>query len=449
VAGKIYRLSCRLIIGVFLATSYRTHYISELSAEMDGRQVVIAGWVHEVRNIGKIVFILLRDHTGIAQVMGKEGLSSDEVIRAMGMPKESVVMVRGKVRKNAQSRAGFEIIPSEIENLNPLESTIPFEVTGKVPADMDVRLDNRHIDLRRLETTSIFNIQSAILNSFRNTMTRNGFAEIRTPSLVEAATEGGADLFHVQYFENDAFLAQSPQLYKQLAVIGGMDRVFMVVPAFRAEKHNTVYHLNEITQMDIEMGFADHNDAMDLLKKTATRIIEDVSQQNAADLERLGITLDTPKIKDITYKGAVGLLREEGQAIEFGQDLSREHEEKLCGLLGDLVLVREYPASVRAFYSMPNSDDPKVCNSYDLLYKGLEISSGAQRIHLPHVLIKSMKEHGLNPAKFDFYLNAFRQGAPPHAGWSLGLERLTMKLAGMPNIRECCMFPRDRVRLKP
>lgn len=416
---------------------------------MEGKEVTLGGWVHEVRNIGKIIFILLRDHSGIVQVIGKEGLTSEKVIASMNLPKESVIMIKGTVRKSKESRLGFEIVPSEIMNLNPLEAGIPFEVTGKVPADIDVRLDNRYIDLRRLETTSIFNIQSTILNSFRNTLLKEGLIEIRTPALVEAATEGGADLFQVDYFEKKAFLAQSPQLYKQLAVVGGMDRVFMVVPVFRAEKHNTVFHLNEITQMDAELGFADHKDAMRLLKKVVKNIINDVSKKNVEDLKRLNVTLNKPVVKEITYKKAVSLLNSNGQKMEFGEDFNREQEDMLCKLLGDLVLVKEYPRSVRAFYSMPNDKDKRVCNSFDLLFKGLEVSSGAQRIHIPEVLVQSIIERGLDPNNFDFYINAFKRGAPPHAGWSLGLERLTMKMTGMQNIRECCMFPRDRVRLKP
>ena len=438
-----------IIRGVILPTLYRSHYISQLATEMDGEDVTLGGWVHEVRNIGKIVFILLRDHSGIVQIIGKEGVVPESVIKSMNLPKESVIMVKGKVKRSGESKAGLEIVPSEVINLNPLESTIPFEVTGKVPADIDVRLDNRYIDLRRLETTSIFNIQATVLWSFRNTLVKEKFTEIRTPALVEAATEGGADLFQVEYFERKAFLAQSPQLYKQLAVIGGMDRVSMVVPVFRAEKHNTVFHLNEITQMDAEIGFADHNDAMKLLKKVVKNIITDVSKRNSEDLKRLGVTLSKPIIKEITYKKAISLLNANGQKMEFGEDFNREQEDALCKLIGDLVLVKEYPRSVRAFYSMPNDKDKLVCNSFDMLYKGLEVSSGAQRIHIPEILVQSIKDHGLDPSNFDFYINAFRQGAPPHAGWSLGLERLTMKLTGMQNIRECCLFPRDRVRLKP
>lgn len=438
-----------MIFGAFLITSYRTHYINEIGPEMDGQEVTVAGWVHEVRNIGKIVFILLRDHTGIVQIVGKEGTVSDDIIRSMGLPKESVISVKAKVKKSAESKTGYELVPIEIRNVNPLESTIPFEVTGKVPAEIDVRLDYRYIDLRRLETTAIFNIQSTILNSFRTILIKEGFEEIRTPSLVEAATEGGADLFSVQYFEKTAYLAQSPQLYKQLAVIGGMDRVMMVTPVFRAEKHNTVFHLNEVTQMDAEMGFADYDDAIGMLKKVAKGIIKDVIKRNQEDLKRLNVELKEGKVKEITYKKAISKLNSNGFKMEFGQDFTRESEEELCKLLGDLVVIKEYPAAIRAFYSMPNEKDPELSNSFDLIYKGLEISSGAQRIHIPSVLLDSINKHGLNPANFDFYINAFKQGAPPHAGWSIGLERLTMKITGMQNIRECSLFPRDRVRLKP
>ena len=214
---------------------------------MDGEEVTIAGWIHEVRDIGKIIFLLIRDHTGIAQVTAKRNFVSDEIMTSLSLQKESVIIVKGKVKQNKESRRGFEIIPEKVTNLNPLSAPIPFEVTGKVPADLDVRLDNRYIDLRRPEVSSIFNIESTVLCTFREMLLKENFQEIRTPSIVEAATEGGADLFSLSYFEQKAYLAQSPQLYKQLAVIGGMDRIFMIVPVFRAEKSNTIFHLNEIT----------------------------------------------------------------------------------------------------------------------------------------------------------------------------------------------------------
>lgn len=427
----------------------RTHYVGELGPEMNGKEVVLAGWVHEVRETSKITFLLLRDKTGIVQVIGKRGTLDDSLIASMSLQKESVVMVKGMVKANREARAGFEIVPSEVRNLNPLSAQIPFEVTGKVPAEIDVRLNYRYVDLRRLESSAVFRIQSTILTTFRNTMLKQGFQEIRTPSIIGEASEGGADVFHVQYFENDAFLAQSPQLYKQLAVIGGMDKVFMVCPAFRAEKSNTVYHLTESTQMDIEMGFADHEDAMALLGSTVTSILEAVKRENSADMNTLGVKFDVPKVVVVGYEDAVSALTKAGHVIKSGEDFTREDEEGLQKIYGDCVIVRDYPTAVRAFYSMPNANNPEVSNSYDFIYKGMEISSGAQRIHIPELLVDAIRKRGLNPKNFESYISAFRCGAPPHAGWSIGLERLTMKVANLPNIREASLFPRDRKRLSP
>ncbi|MDE1869989.1 MAG: aspartate--tRNA(Asn) ligase [Candidatus Micrarchaeota archaeon] len=427
----------------------RTHYISELGSGMEGESVTICGWLHEVRNIGKISFMQIRDHTGIAQVTAKAGEVSEEIIKSTSMPKDSVLAVEGTIKKNPQSKAGFEIIPLSITNLNPLEERIPFDVTSKVPAELDTRLNHRHIDLRRLETTSIFKIESTVLNAFRGILLKQKFQEIRSPSIVEAATEGGSELFSIDYFEKKAYLAQSPQLYKQLAVIGGMDRVFIVSPVFRAEKFDTPFHLNESTQMDIEIGFADHNDAIKLLSKVATGIIDEVLKKNAADLERLNVKLERAKPVVITYKKALDKLNSNGHKIEFGSDFSREHEATLSSLLGEMIIVKEYPTAIRAFYSMPNSKHPEISNSFDMLYKGVEISSGAQRIHIPKLLEEAIAKKGMDPKNFEFYLTAFKQGAPPHAGWSIGLERFTMKIAGQSNVREASMFPRDRSRIIP
>ncbi|MCL5102195.1 MAG: aspartate--tRNA(Asn) ligase [Candidatus Marsarchaeota archaeon] len=427
----------------------RTNYVNEITPEMDGKEVTLAGWVHEVRELGKMTFLLLRDMSGIAQIIAKKGVTDDSIISALAMPKESVISVTGTVKANKEARAGFEIIPKSVTNLNPLSAGIPFEVTGKVPAELDVRLNYRYIDLRRVQSTAIFRIESTILNAFRSTMNGSGFNEIRPSSIVAEATEGGAELFEVKYFEEKAFLAQSPQLYKQLAVIGGLDKVFMVMPVYRAEKSNDTYHINEITQMDIEMGFADHNDAMDMLEKTLKNIISDVKKNNNRELEELDVKLEVPEVKRISYEEAVESLRAHGASINPGEDFAREHEIKLSEIYGDAVLVYEYPTAVRAFYSMPKEGDPDVSNSFDMIYKGLEISSGAQRIHMPELLIEAIKRKGLDPKNFEFYVNAFRCGAPPHAGWSIGLERLAMKIVGAQNIRECTMFPRDRKRIKP
>lgn len=439
------------MIKIYLSDDFviRTHMINELNEAMDGKEVVLAGWVHEVRETGKITFLVLRDSTGLVQLIAKRGETDEKIIKEMLLPKESVIKVAGIVKKNSEAKKGFEIIPTKITDLNPLKKQIPFEVTGKVPADIDVRLNHRYIDLRRLETRALFKIESTILQAFRDFFVEKGFTEIRTPTLVGEATEGGSDVFPVKYFEREAYLAQSPQLYKQLALIGGFDKVFMIVPVFRAEKSNTIYHLTEVTQMDAELAFADAEDAIKLLKDTVIYIIKQVIKHNSEDLKTLGVELSVPKVKIVTYTDALKALKKKGVEVKHGEDFSREHEAKLNEIYGDGLILRDYPRSVRAFYTMPKEENQELTNSYDFLYKGVEISSGAERIHSTEMLIDSIKKKGLNPESFTFFTEAFGLSAPPHAGWSIGLERFAMQITGVKNIREASLFPRDRKRLTP
>jgi aspartyl-tRNA synthetase len=276
-----------------------------------------------------------------------------------------------------------------------------------------------------------------------------GFIEIRTPTLVAEATEGGSEVFEVKYFDRKAYLAQSPQLYKQLALVGGLDKVFMIVPVFRAEKSNTTAHLTEVTQMDIEVAFADADDVIKLLAEAVTSMVKEVIKSNKEELELLGRKLEVPKVKVVSYTEAVAELKKKGSTIEFGVDFSREDEQKVSEIYGKYVIVKEYPTKTRAFYSMPKKDNPEISYGFDFIFDGLEICSGAQRIHLPELLTKQIEGRGLDPKNFEFYINAFRNGAPPHAGWSIGLERLTMQIAGLKNIREAALFPRDRKRITP
>ena len=429
----------------------RTHYVREVKPGMNGEKVTLAGWVHEVRDIGKVKFLILRDRTGLVQITGKRGVTDDAVLERMSLVKESVVRITGVVREEKQARGGVEVNPLEIADLNPVEVKIPFEVTGKVPADLDVRLNHRQIDLRRIETSAVFKVKSRMLRSFRERLCQLGFQEMNPPCIVSAATEGGTELFPVEYFEKRAFLAQSPQLYKQLAVVGGMDKVFMTTPVFRAEKHNTTTHLNELLSLDIEMGFADHGDAMDVLDDVMKHIISDVREECPEELKLLGADLKVPnKIERHTYSSVVELLNRNGEKLRWGDDFSKEDEVKATELLGEeLFFITEWPTKSRAFYSMPNEKNPEICNAFDLMYRGIEVASGAQRIHIPELLVEQLTSRGLDPKEFEFYVSAFRMGAPPHAGWAIGAERLAMKLCNRDNIRECSMFPRDRTRITP
>lgn len=429
---------------------YRTHYIDQAKTSLT-QKIKIAGWVHDFRDIGKLKFVTLRDQSGTIQIIIKKGLVSDELLANSNFNKEDVVSFEGTVKENKSAPEGIEFIPTSFEILNKVEKKLPVDPTGLVPSELDTRLDNRYLDLRRKEISLIFKIKSLTASAFREKLLDLGFFEIHTSAITGAATEGGADVFEVQYFEKKGYLVQSPQLYKQMAVIGGLDRVMMVVPVFRAEKHNTTAHLNEITQMDIEMGFADHLQAMEILEKVVLHILEKVNEKYGVDIEKFWGKLEIPKsIKKYTHNELVEILNKNGYSMKKDEDFTKEAEKKLFEILGEeLYFIYDWPTLVRAFYSMPDKKNPNICNAFDLMYRGVEISSGAKRIHEPALLEKQLLNRGMDPNNFEFYLNAFRMGAPPHAGWSIGLERLVLKMCKQENIRECMMFPKDRNRLLP
>ncbi|MGB9635343.1 MAG: aspartate--tRNA(Asn) ligase [Candidatus Micrarchaeia archaeon] len=429
----------------------RTHYISE-AVKLDDAEVAVAGWVHEVRALKNICFVVLRDKTGKLQITAKRGEVSDEVFNVLNQPKETVMSVRGRIVHGKGAKAGVELIPSSASVLGKVYCKVPFDITerDKIP-DLDVRIDNRHVDLRREEVAAIFRVRATVQQAFREYLISQGFDEIVPPLIVAAATEGGANLFPVVYFEKEAFLAQSPQLYKQMAVVGGLDKVFMQVPVFRAEPHNTTTHLNEVYQMDVEIGFTDDNGAMDVLESTLKHILKRVDENRKRELELLNASVTVPdEIPRYTYSYLVDLLNKHDENIEWGNDFNRAHEKKIGELIGkEAYFITKWPTSVRAFYSMPSHDNVEVCNAFDLIYRGLEISSGAQRIHIPELLIQQIRKRGMDPENFDFYVRTFMTGAPPHAGWSIGAERLTMKICNLENIREASLFPRDRNRISP
>jgi nondiscriminating aspartyl-tRNA synthetase len=429
----------------------RSHYIKDAKGVKEGK-VRIAGWVHDFRDLGKLKFVQVRDITGIMQVTMKKGVVDDAILDAVKLNKEDVVSFEGTLKENKIAPSGVELFPTAFALLNKVEKKLPVDPTGVVPSEIDTRLDNRFIDLRRKETSLIFRIKAIAAHTFREKLREMGFLEIHTSAITGAATEGGADVFELQYFENKAYLVQSPQLYKQLAVIGGFDKVMMTVPVFRAEKHNTTTHLNEITQMDIEMGFADHNDAMDVLEQVTLAILRRVKEEVGPEIEAMkwGELKVPEKVPRYSYTELVDKLNSNNFEMKHGWDFTKEAEKKLHEILGDeLYFIYDWPTEVRAFYSMPKDDNPALCHAFDLMYRGLEISSGAKRIHLPAVLDEQLRKRGLDPNDFEFYINAFKVGAPPHAGWSIGLERLVMKMCSQENIRECMLFPRDRNRLLP
>ena len=411
-------------------------------------EIEISGWVHDVRDLSKVRFIVLKDISGRIQVTGLKGETDEKIFEMMsGISRESVVRVKGKLKDSKQAPGGKEVFPSEIEIISKAEHPLPLDVSDHSKTELPKRLDYRFLDLHREKIQAIFKIQSTVSMSFREHFVNKGFVEFQPPSIISSASEGGTELFPAKYFEKNAYLAQSPQLYKQMAACSPMEKVVTITPVWRAEKHNTVRHLNECRQMDIEMAFADQKIVMKQLENVVKYIVEEVLKKNKKELDTLGVKLKVPKSKYISYEETCKLL-----GIKSGEDLSPENEKELNRKFPDtIVFVHSWPSSIKPFYIMPKDAKPNAewSEGFDAIYMGIEITSGGQRIHIPELLEKRLKAKGLNPKNFKHYIDSFRHGAPMHGGWSIGLERFTQAILDLDNIREACMFPRDRDRLTP
>jgi len=415
--------------------------------------VEVCGWCEELRDLGKLKFIKLHTPQGDLQVtIRKEEVPLQVFNTVPKITRQSALRVQGKIRKNPEAPGGRELIPLKIEIVGLARTPLPLDPSGKTPAELETRLNWRFLDLRNERTLAIFRIQNTIVQAFRDYMEKNEFFEIQAPCIIASASEGGAELFPIPYFEKKAFLAQSPQLYKQMCAIS-LGRVFTIVPVFRAEKFNQPTHLNEIRQMDVEVAFIEsEEDVMRILEDCFVHILRWVGKKCKEELSVLDQKIKIPDLplKRITYTQALEVLQKEGEVIEWGKDFSKTQEKKLWKKLKEIAFfIKEWPTQAKTFYTMPYEDNPKICRAFDLVHNGLELASGTQRIHSPELLIKQIKAFGLKPKNFEWYVNCFKYGSPPHAGWSIGLERITMTITGASNIRECCMFVRDRHRISP
>jgi len=428
----------------------RTHYSKEVMPAMDNKIVIVMGWVRELRDIGKLKFIKLADREGFVQIKVKEGEILPNVIKKIEMlGREDVIAVKGTVKSNKEAPGGREIIPIEIKILNESEKPLPLEIeTKKTPAELKTRLDARVLDLRKPEVAAIFKISDVLKRSFFDYFDNQGFIDVNTPLIVGAAAEGGATMFKIDYFGKEVYLNQSPQLYKQMLLASGFDKVTIVSHVFRAEPHETVRHVNEIIQMDIEEAFIrNEEDVLKYFDGYFIYLIDNLNKLCKTEFEILKKEIPSIKtpIKRITYDEAIDLLKKNKVNLKWGEDLTPEAEKKLCELYNPVIITR-WPSKIKPFYCMR---DGKYSKGFDLLFNGIEISSGAQREHRYDELIKCMKEKELNPNDFKFYLEAFKFGMPSHAGWSIGLERLTMALLDLKNIREASLFPRTKERFFP
>ncbi|HUI72838.1 MAG TPA: aspartate--tRNA(Asn) ligase [Spirochaetia bacterium] len=420
--------------------------VSELSGKV-GQQVTLCGWVHRVRDLGKVSFVVLRDRSGSVQLVFDA--KPDVTL-------ESVIQAEGTACANVKAPGGVEVKVEKMEVLSAAASDLPFPVNqepGKT--SLEAILDNRMISVRNPAILSIFRVQSSILKGFAECMRKEEFTEIKTSKLIGTGTEGGTGLFAVEYFDTRVYLTQSPQLYKQVMIASGLERVFEIGPAYRAEKHDTPRHINEFVSLDVEMAFIDsEQELMDLETRILSTIFAEIRSTNQRDLEAWGATVPEPelcaKIPRVSHDEAKEIVsRETGKKV---YEITPEAERSLCDWAQktsgvEACFVYAYPRKSRPFYTFPAENNKT--KAFDLLFRGLEVTSGGMRINQYDMLVENANTFGLDPAGLSDYLSIFRYGCPPHGGFAIGLERLTQKILGLSNVKEATLFPRDRKRVRP
>ena len=431
----------------------RTH-TSEI--EPDAESVAIAGHVHEIRDLGGLVFLIVRDRKGLIQVVFKEE-REPELFEAVGDARsEDVVRIVGEPVESDQAPGGVEIAPTEYEVLDAADSPLPLEISKDVDVDLSTRLDNRALDLRKPETAAVFTLRSTLMAAMEEWFDREGFVDIKTPLISKGGAEGGAELFPILYYDRDAFLSQSPQLYKQILMAAGYEAVYETGTAFRAEDFATSRHVSEIAMFDVELAYIDdHHDVMDVQEESLRYAIRAVVEDADRELDLLDVDIEVPEddFPRITFEEALDLLETEfGHFPDDPTDLDTEGEK----LLGEYFEERGHPAffvvgypDEKFYYMQDVAGDEIASRKFDLIYKGQELSSGGQRQHNVDVMREVMDEQGVERANFEFYIEALSFGTPPHGGYGLGIDRLVQQVAGLDNIKEAIMFPRDPNRLEP
>ncbi|HXV65793.1 MAG TPA: aspartate--tRNA(Asn) ligase [Nitrosopumilaceae archaeon] len=424
----------------------RTHNIEDFNSGMIGQNVIFGGWVEDLRKLGKMTFLTVRDVTGLAQVIVKEDTSKE----VEGITRQSVIRVEGKIQETRARDFECEIKAVKIDVLANAVYPLPIDPIGRLESNIDNRLNARALDMRNQKTASIFKLRHHVLASIRKTLTEKKFIEINTPKLIGSASEGGANLFSLEYFGKQAYLAQSPQLYKEQMTIG-LERVYEIASFYRAEKSHTGRHLSEFTSVDIEAAFMDYTDVMNVLESLIVEVYKYVSEKCKKEQKAIGIEIKIPStpFERITYSQVLEELKRNGEDLKFGDDLLDSHLRIIGKNHPGFFFLIEWPMKLKPFYIREKDDDPKLSRSFDLQFGYLELSSGGTRLHDPKKIRARLEEQGLDSSKFSNHLQAFDWGMPPHAGWGLGLERLLTTLIGIDNVREVVLYPRDPDRLTP
>jgi len=424
----------------------RTHHVEDINAGMKGQEVILGGWVEDLRKMGKMTFLTLRDVTGIIQI-----ILTDDVMKSIeDITRQSVVRVTGKIQDTKARDFECEIKADGIDILTKAVHPLPIDPIGRLESHIDNRLNSRALDMRNQKTASIFKVRHHVLASLRKTLLEKKFIEITTPKIIGSASEGGANLFSLDYFGKQAYLAQSPQLYKEQMTIG-LERVFEIASFYRAEKSHTGRHLSEFTSVDIEAAFMDYTDVMNVLEDLVLNTFKYVSENCKDEQKILGneITIPNNPFKKITYSEALEELNGKDVKLEFGDDLLDSHLRIIGENHPGFYFITDWPIKLKPFYIMEKEDTPEISESFDLQFGYLELSSGGSRLHNPEKIKARLSEQDLDPATFSEHLQTFDWGMPPHAGWGLGLERLLTVILGIDNVREVILYPRDPERLKP
>ena len=425
----------------------RSHYISQLEESLTGQRVSVAGWVEDVRDIGRLIFVTVRDTTGAIQAVARGPQLS--IIKEI--PRQSSVVVEGSIRKGGARDFPLEIGIEQIVVASRAIYPLPIDGTGRVSSSLDKRIDSRPLDLRTPSVSKIFKLRGHVLSLMRENLSSNGFLEVNTPRIIGTASEGGANLFSLEYFKRRAYLAQSPQLYKEELMVG-LDRVFEIGPYFRSEKSHTVRHLTEFLSVDIEAAFVNYEYTMSVLERLVRGVVRKASDgsDEIAHLRDLVSRLEpSGPIERFTYKQCLDELWNNGDKIEFGADLT----DSSLRLLGErhtgFYFITDWPTDLKPFYIQDKKENPELSESFDLQYGYLELASGGTRLHSKDRLRTRLEQNGLRTEDFAEHLKVFDWGIPPHAGWGLGFDRLMMVLTNSQNIREVVLFPRDVERLRP
>ena len=435
----------------------RTHYSKDVMSEMDNQEVIVMGWCREIRDIGKLKFIKLADREGFIQIKAKEGEIPEKLMNKVEtLGREYVIAVKGVVKATKEAPGGREIVPVEIRILNTAEKPLPLELeTKKTPADLTTRLNARVLDLRKPEIMAIFKIQAKIIEGMQSFLNKNGFIQVYTPSLIGGSSEGGADLFEVKYFDQKAFLRQDPQLHRELLIAAGFDKIYDIGPSWRAEKSHTTHHLCEHRTCAPEIAFIkDETETMKLEENMIVETIRHVLETCEEELKVLKINLSLPKqpFPELRFPEVYDILKNLGMKVKIGEDLNKEDYVKLMEYVEDkygseFFFVNRFPFEAKPFYVMRVDEESKLARSVDLVFKGMEMSSGGQREHRYQELMKNLKEKKMNPDGLKWFTDFFKYGIPPMGGFSIGIERFTMKLLNLSNIKEAVLFARDPERL--